>query len=325
MRDGGFDLYRIETTPPDLQVAPKPAPRTQPREAPDRLVAHYRFDEAVEGQLRDEKGGNHLQLVGGAIVPEGAGGALSLDGEDDCAVLPLGSALKHRRSVDRHALAPSAADSRATATSFRSTVGTSISVLTGCCDLKPAPLPTRLGHAHRDRALRAGRWSMAAAVFDPDAKTLSLYVNGKLAGSKPRTDGGLGGVDGLPLELGRYNASNSQYYTGQLDELRIYRRALGEDELQLAWEQQAGDFPEEHLAVIPTTPRRAVTPRDGLMAHYACDAASGETSAMRRDKTRSSCMACAWRRKASAARWSSRGTMPMPMRATATRCRLTGR
>lgn len=276
MRDGGFDLYRIET-PPDLQVAPKPAPRTQPREAPDRLVAHYRFDEAVEGQLRDEKGGNHLQLVGGAIVPEGAGGALSLDGEDDCAVLPLGSALSiggpltvtlwlrpqriagNGYVLSKHGWNIYLGPDGLLRFETRTAANTAWDTLTAT------------------EALRAGRWSMAAAVFDPDAKTLSLYVNGKLAGSKPRTDGGLGGVDGLPLELGRYNASKSQYYTGQLDELRIYRRALGEDELQLAWEQQAGDFPEEHLAVIPTTPRRAVTPRDGLMAHYACDAASGET------------------------------------------------
>jgi hypothetical protein len=60
---------------------------------------------------------------------------------------------------------------------------------------------------------------------------MRIHVNGRLAGQMERTDGRLGSVDSHPLEFGHYVASRSQRFAGELDEVRLYRRALTADEI----------------------------------------------------------------------------------------------
>jgi hypothetical protein len=71
-------------------------------------------------------------------------------------------------------------------------------------------------------------WQQVVAVQDGPARTRALYVNGTLAASAP----GLDLSEGTgPLWIGQANA-DSQAFAGNLDDLRVYNRPLGGDEVK---------------------------------------------------------------------------------------------
>ncbi|HID07657.1 MAG TPA: hypothetical protein EYP10_10995, partial [Armatimonadetes bacterium] len=78
--------------------------------------------------------------------------------------------------------------------------------------------------------IRAGEWVFITAVHNPKVKRLEIYVNGILSNTKPRADGRIGGVWRSKLLLGMY-ASRTQFLDGLIAELRIYKRALTEQEI----------------------------------------------------------------------------------------------
>lgn len=77
-------------------------------------------------------------------------------------------------------------------------------------------------------------WTHVAVVLDTDADALSLFVDGRLAGSRPTTLAAKGlVVDGAALSgyIGKSFWSDP-YFPGVIDDFRIYDVALGEEELQ---------------------------------------------------------------------------------------------
>jgi hypothetical protein len=65
-------------------------------------------------------------------------------------------------------------------------------------------------------------WTHVAGVYDSGAQTLKIYVNGAV---DPTTGTGSGPVDGAgPLMIG--NAQGSNQFTGLIDDVRVYARAL---------------------------------------------------------------------------------------------------
>ena len=75
--------------------------------------------------------------------------------------------------------------------------------------------------------LPANTWTHLAATYD--GVTQKLYVNGELAGSRPQA--GTIAVSGGKLRIGG-NSVWGEYFTGQIDEVRIYNRALTQAEIQ---------------------------------------------------------------------------------------------
>jgi len=71
-------------------------------------------------------------------------------------------------------------------------------------------------------------WSHLALTFDGAA--LRLYVNGQLVGSKAQT-GSVPVTSGV-LSIGGNNIWSDQYFSGRIDEIRIYNRALNQQEIQ---------------------------------------------------------------------------------------------
>jgi hypothetical protein len=88
------------------------------------------------------------------------------------------------------------------------------------------------------RPLTLGAWNFVAAVFDPEQQREAVYLDGVLAAERPRADGAIGATVGFPLQLGRYGTTNSQNFRGELDEIRIYGRALSADELRQQFDEQ---------------------------------------------------------------------------------------
>ena len=78
-----------------------------------------------------------------------------------------------------------------------------------------------------DTNLLPGKWYHVAMVLD--GNTVSCYVNGSFAGSKPDTNYNFGTKD---LHIGaRYIDDGSGYFKGAIDDVRIYQRALSEEEI----------------------------------------------------------------------------------------------
>ena len=90
-------------------------------------------------------------------------------------------------------------------------------------------------HAVAAKARAAKRWAHLAGVLTAD-KQLQIYVDGKLAGSAKAT-GLVVGDPAEPMEIGADDSSavgdytNSLPFAGLVDEVRVYRRALGAAEI----------------------------------------------------------------------------------------------
>jgi hypothetical protein len=81
--------------------------------------------------------------------------------------------------------------------------------------------------------INIGQWYHAVAINDAESGTISLYVDGELQDSLSR----IGSIEGNLL-IGSY--VESYLWNGQLDEVRIYNRALSPDEVRKLYEWAPG-------------------------------------------------------------------------------------
>jgi hypothetical protein len=88
----------------------------------------------------------------------------------------------------------------------------------------------------------AGEWTHVAGVHD--GTTISVYINGQLSGT--RAAGFDSRSNSAPLIIGAGSSGGDQFFSGQIDELRIWSRSFTQPELQLHINRQfTGN--EEHL------------------------------------------------------------------------------
>lgn len=244
-RDGGFDIYRL-TVPADLPlVAAKLPERTQLVQAsarPDGLVSHFDFDEGDGPKLVDRVGPNHGTVVGAKWVKHGKGTALRFDGKSDHVTFPMHSSLSLAGSltisvwikleesasnhyvVSKHGWNIYIGPDRVPRFETRTAASSEWDTLSAA-----QPIPART-------------WSHIAAVFDPKAQEMRLHLGGKLSSKKTRLDGAIGAVASYPLVLGRYGPSASQYLAGEMDELRIFARALLAEDIARQFERDQDTF-----------------------------------------------------------------------------------
>lgn len=241
MRDGAFDIYRMPV-PPELRIGDRLVPSQNPAaELGGELVLYYTFDRESDStnQVIDLSGRNHAQLVDAKIDHDGAQGRLTFDGAKSHAVCGNGETLRipgaltislwvrptsfsgNHYLVSKHGWNLYLGSSGIPHFETRSAKDETWDTLPG------------------GTALKVGEWSQVVAVFDPAAKTLTVYINGQRSTEKPRLDGGIGSALGHPLELGHYNLSKSQKYHGQMDEVRILRKALSAAEIAREFDRQS--------------------------------------------------------------------------------------
>ena len=70
-------------------------------------------------------------------------------------------------------------------------------------------------------------WTFVAGTYD--GSTMKIYVNGNLDNSYSHS--GLIDIDNMPLSIGR-SGFGSNYFTGKIDEIKIWNRALTADEIK---------------------------------------------------------------------------------------------
>ena len=229
------------------------------------LVASYGFDEGSGTAAADSTGsGNHGTLVNGPTWTIGRfGQALSFDGTNDRVTVPDASTLdlttgmtmeawvkptvtgtawktvlfKHRDNNATNMVYVMYANRNTNVPNGEITVGTSVKAANG---------PTGSG-------LPLNVWSHLTVTFDN--ATLRLYVNGNEIASLA-TAGPIATSNGS-LWIGGNNVWN-EFFSGVIDEVRIYNRALNASEIQA--DMNRGAAPDsDPPAVVATTPADGAT------------------------------------------------------------------
>jgi hypothetical protein len=86
-------------------------------------------------------------------------------------------------------------------------------------------------NAYSASAIDLDVWHMVTTVYNNSTGKLSVYIDGLLdttTSNMPTPNG----VVTAPLHIGKDSGSNNYYLHGVLDDLRIYGRALSNEEMQ---------------------------------------------------------------------------------------------
>jgi hypothetical protein len=191
----------------------------------DGPSAAYAFSETA-GAVASDSSGNATApaIVGGALRVDGRfGSGLQLDGVDDVVQLPLAEGLTFSNAFTFEAWISPSEFGRERPLWWTPSAMVS---LRAEGTVVPVVLLTdgQVGFVS-EGSLRAGVWSHVAVTYD--GSRLRLYIDGVDAGSRAAS-GTL-----LPSALEPGVVGGSSAFAGKIDEVRFYRRALGEDEIRL--------------------------------------------------------------------------------------------
>ena len=210
------------------------------------LVGAWSFDEASGSQVVDQSGSSNDGTLSNVTRTSSGkfGGALSFDGAGSIVNVPSAPSLVLATGMTLEAwVRPTS-----TPSGWRDVVvkgNDDYYLMAGSDRGVPAGGGT-IGNGgtkevYGAATLAVNVWTHMAATYDGSA--LRFYVNGKLAGSRPER-GAIESTSG-PLQFGG-DSVFGRYFGGEIDEVRVYDRALSESEIQ------------EDM----TTPITAVSPSD---------------------------------------------------------------
>jgi len=204
------------------------------------LVLHYSFDsDRDETVIDDSDAENHGRLVGPKSIADGRfGSAYRFDGRDDyidCgadASLQITGALtysvwfrastNHMGSLVSRRTRGDTANDIASHLTLRDNGGFTAGIVGAVF------APGKWANAPAERQLGDGQWHHAALVYRP-GESLVLYIDGVL--EEETTDGIFPSLNAktLPVRVGV--AASKYYFSGDIDEVMIFDRALPEAEL----------------------------------------------------------------------------------------------
>ncbi len=191
-------------------------------------VAAYGFEEPVGTSVVDASGGNDGTVQGAGRSAAGRfGRALSFDGLDDMVTVPDDASLDLSTGMTLEAWVRPAAATDWRTILFKESGGGSAYALyaNGETDVPSVYLNGVTGTLGSTE-LEPGKWTHLGATYDGAA--LRLFVNGTQVGSRP-FEGDLSASTG-PLTFGANNVWGERF-SGLIDEVRVYNRALSPAEL----------------------------------------------------------------------------------------------
>ncbi len=221
-------------SPPNTLVERRSADSTRTTD-PAGMVAYYDFEKAAtaEGLVRDESGNGHdLQVRGQPVsfISGVSGKAALLDGSyfetqrnplEDTRDFTISIWFKTGSPTANYKLAAAAWWSGGKNASGWN-IGTHYSEF--WADNQKGGLDIRTGWERRV-SFHRGEWNHLVVVYNGTA--MREYINGQLSFECPGTGRSAGA--GRPMTVGSWNGGF--LFRGVMDELRLYRRALGEDEI----------------------------------------------------------------------------------------------
>ena len=209
---------------------------------PGSLEAHWTFDEMVAGVFHDSSGnGLDGTLIGGTVLADGVHGmAVRVDGEKDY--------VDFGHPVDLRLMGSMTISAWINSTSFPIDDAAIVSTLSPgyqldtTVDRGPRTIGFKLADPCGNAMARYGAtelvrdtWYHVAGVYDADARTLNVYLNGHL------DDGFLQGpvapaqqASSQPVCVGRRADLRGYEFAGLIDDVRIYSRALTQVEIEKA-------------------------------------------------------------------------------------------
>jgi Concanavalin A-like lectin/glucanases superfamily len=197
------------------------------------LVAAYNFDEGAGTIAADLSGnGNTASLSGAAWTPAGKNaGAISFDGTDDSLSIADAPTLDLTAGMTLSAwVRPTGGSTYRTVLFKERTGGLAYALYAQTGGNGPSGHAWIGGAEPRARAtsqIAGSTWTHLAATYD--GADIRLYVGGVLAVSAPAT-GPIGTSTG-PLRIGG-NGVVSEWFGGQIDDVRVYDRALTPEEIE---------------------------------------------------------------------------------------------
>lgn len=227
-------------------AAPTPTAATAAAE-PD-LLGHWTFDEGTGSTSADTAGSHPATLSGGAAWAEGVQGASALATNGTTAVADTGAAVLDTSS----SFTVSTWVKLNNLNGFQTVVsqdGNQVSGfflglradsgkfafvrLPGDASTNPAAFPSALA------APVAGQWYQLTGIYNAEASTLSLYVNGQLQQSTPAPTG-WSAPGHLVMGRGKFDGRPVDFVNGSIDDVRAYRGALSASAVNLL--TQAGSW-----------------------------------------------------------------------------------
>jgi hypothetical protein len=200
----------------------------------EALVLALGFDENMGVTAFDGSGRNHHGTVSGAERVSGKiGGALRFDGVDDWVTVADAPGLDLSSGLTLEAwVNPSVVGGWQTVLLKEGAGNMAYELYANIDTARPAAYFTTPGGAIRaitgTAALAANTWTHIAATYD--GAHMRFYMNGSLVRTVART-GAILATDG-PLHIGGNEVWGGEWFSGLLDEVRIYNRALSASEIQ---------------------------------------------------------------------------------------------
>jgi glucose/arabinose dehydrogenase/PKD repeat protein len=222
--------------------------------APPSLVASYSFDAGSGPTLADISGRGHTGTISGATWSAAGknGGALSFDGVNDWVTVADTAALDLSTAMTLEAWVRPTSTNRWRTVALKEQTGNLVYALYGNNSGQRASANLWLGSSEKEARsagqLAANAWTHLAATYDGAA--IRVYVNGALSGTTAAT-GAMAASTG-PFRIGG-NAIWDEFFAGQLDDLRLYNRALSATEVQTDMATPVGPPPPSDTQA-PTVP-----------------------------------------------------------------------
>ncbi|MEV6932012.1 LamG-like jellyroll fold domain-containing protein [Dactylosporangium sp. NPDC051485] len=224
--------YRVAAVDPSSNVSPYSNVATavlgSAPTQPAGLVAGYTFD---AGATDVSGNGNDGTITGATATAGKYGGALQFHGGTDMVKVPSSASLNASTGLTMAAwVQPTAAQSGWRTIMHKETDAWFLNAGSDSGPLKPAGGVTTGSSdsvVYGTTANPLNQWTHVALTYD--GANLRLYVNGTLVSTKAKT-GTLKQTTG-PLSIGG-NAPYGEYFTGLIDEARVYNRALSATEVQ---------------------------------------------------------------------------------------------
>ena len=231
------------------------------------LVAAYNFDEGSGSKLTDRSGvGNNGTIANAAWNTTGKnGGSLSFNGTNAMVTVNDSSSLDLTTGMTLEAwVYPTATlPSWPTILLKEQTGDLTYSIYANSDTNLPAGVifTTQEVNVRGTKKLSLNTWTHLSVTYD--GANMRFYVNGVLANTKPQT--GKMATSSNPLRIGGNSVWPSEFFTGRIDDIRVYNRALSTTEIMTDMNTPVGG--------TVTTPPPPTT--NSLVAAYNFDEGSG--------------------------------------------------